>query len=229
MKRPSSLPFARPAHQRRAERTSEAVASAALKALQTRDYEQISVAELAERAGISVGGFYARYQSKEALLPVLAAYVLDDCRTALDAALEAVADGSIESIVGAYADTMVRKFREHRHAAIQLRRHARGGDGRVAAALREFNDHVHDRLRVLLKARRDTIGHPDPDMAIEFGLFAASASAREAILAESLSVYQARIDDTALTAELTRAWVAYLAPRRKHRAAPRAVRGRRAS
>jgi AcrR family transcriptional regulator len=228
MAKPAALRFARPTHQQRAERTSEAVALAALAALQDRDYEQISVAELAKRAGISVGGFYARYRSKEALLPVLAAHVLDDCRVALDKALEATADGTIEEIVAAYASTMVKKFRQHRHAAIQLRRHARGGDRRVATAIREFNDHVHERIRSLLRNRRGDIGHRDPDLAIEFGLFAASASAREAVLADSLQVYEVAIDDRQLIAEITRAWVNYLAPWAPQPARP-AKRARRKS
>lgn len=211
MRQPHALRFARPTRQRRAVQTTEALVLTALGALQHRDFSDITVAELAEGAGISVGGFYARFNSKDALLPVLAAHVLDDCRLALDAALDAAGD-SIESIVRAYNATMVTKFREHRHAVIQLRRHARDGDNRVGSAVREFNAQVHQRLRSMLQERRAEIGHPNPDIAIEFGLFAASASAREAVLADALQSNHANMDDQLLVDELTRSWLNYLAP-----------------
>lgn len=225
---PAALRFARPVTQARAERSTRAIVAALLDLLRERDYDDIPVAELAQKAGLSVGGFYARFASKDALLPVVAEHLLIDCRTALDDAMDAAvtADGTDPStemagIIRAYVEAMVRKFRQHRRALIQVRRHAADGDPRIAATISEFNTHAHGRLRTLLQERRAVIGHPDPDLAIELGLFMASAAAREAVLAGSLRVYRARVDDEQLATEITRSYVAFLdvapAPRPKRR------------
>ena len=215
---PASLRFARPVSQARAERSGRAIVAALLDLLRERDYNDITVAELAQQAGLSVGGFYARFASKDALLPVVAEHLLTDCRTALDEAMDAAVAESTEQdpsvgiarIIGAYVNAMVRKFRQHRRALIQVRRHAADGDPRIAVTISEFNTHAHGRLRTLLQERRAAIGHPDPDLGIELGLFMASASAREAVLAGSLRVYRARVDDQRLASEITRSYVAFL-------------------
>lgn len=54
--------------QERGEQTVQAIRDAAEKLFATRSFAQVSVAELARRAGIGVGTFYHFYPSKEALL-----------------------------------------------------------------------------------------------------------------------------------------------------------------
>lgn len=204
----------RPARQARARLTSDAIRVAGLAILREHDFDQVSVAEIAARAGVSVGGFYARYEGKEALLHALAADVLGDCRSALDRALapHRMRTASIEEVVRAYVRVMVRKFREHRTAILQVLRHARGGDPLHGLAVRDFNDHVHGRLRALLEARRHLIGHEDPSFAVNIGLFLVSAASREAILGDNLRAYPVKVTDDLLITELTRAYVAYLQP-----------------
>jgi AcrR family transcriptional regulator len=207
-------PLARPARQSRAVKTSDAIIEAGLALLHERDFAAVSVAEVAARAGTSVGGFYARFEGKEALLHALAAEVLADCSGALDRALAParMARASVEVVVRAYVRVMITKFREHRSAIIQVIRHARAGDPLHGLAVRDFNDHVHGRLRALLHERRDQINHPDPETAVNIGLFLVSAAAREGVLGDNLRAYPIRVTDQMLIAELTRAYVAYLRP-----------------
>ncbi len=212
---PTGTSLTHPAHQARSRATSDAIVRAGLELLREQDFERVSVATIAKRAGVSVGGFYARFKGKEALLHALAVEVLADCTGALDAALapRRVARASVEGVVRAYVRTMIDKFREHRTAVLMILRHARAGDPSQRAAVRQFNDHVHGRLRELLHQRRHLIAHPDPDFAVNIGLFLVSAAAREAILGDNLRAYPVQVTDDILVSELTRAYVAYLNPR----------------
>ena len=208
----------KPAQQYRSRETEDAIVAAATALLAERPFEQISVAEIAQRAGVSVGGFYARFKNKGALRHLLDEHFLVDSRAAFDRALapERVAAAAVAEVVEAYVRVMVGKFREHRAEILQVMRGARGGavTGQGAQGFRDrarrFNEHVHGRLRELLLERRAEIRHPEPELAINLGLFFASASAREAILSESLRAYPVEIGDDRLAHEITRAYLAFL-------------------
>jgi len=204
------------ARQDRSRETEDAIIAAATALMAERPFDQISVAEIAQRAGVSVGGFYARFKNKGALLHLLDEHFLVDTRAAFDEALgpNRMAGAGAAEVVAAYVGVMITKFRQHRREILQVMRGARaaaagqGGQG-FGERARRFNDHVHGRLRTLLLERRSEIRHPDPELAINLGLFFASASAREAVLSESLRVYPVQIDDDRLAREITRAWLAF--------------------
>ena len=208
----------KPAQQYRSRETEDAIIAAATALLAERPFEQISVAEIAQRAGVSIGGFYARFRNKGALLHLLDEHFLVDSRAAFDREMapERVAGAGAAAVIAAYVRVMVAKFREHRVEILQVMRGARSGAvaGQGAQGFRDrarrFNDHVHGRLRALLLERRAEIRHPQPEQAIELGLFFASAAAREAILSESLRAYPVEIDDDRLSREITRAYLAFL-------------------
>ncbi|MFN0182093.1 MAG: TetR/AcrR family transcriptional regulator [Gemmatimonadales bacterium] len=210
-------PLRTPARQARSQVTSDAIVEAGLALLRERDFATLSVAEVAERAGVSIGGFYARFRGKEALLHALADEVIGDCATGLEEALrpDRMARASLPRVIRAYVGAVVAKFREHRVAIVQILRHVRQGDRHLGGVVADFNQRVHGRLRALLADRRDQIGHPDPTLAVNFGLFLVSAGAREAILSDSLRVYPIEVADAKLVDELTRAYLAYLAPKGK--------------
>jgi AcrR family transcriptional regulator len=215
-------PLAHPVRQPRARKTSDAIIAAGLALLRERNFDEVSVATIAQRAGVSVGGFYARFEGKEALLHALATEVIADCYAALDHAFtpSRIARASVEGVVRAYVRVMVTKFREHRSAILQIMRHARAGDPLHGLAVRDFNDKVHGRLRELLQQRRAFIGHPNPDFAVNIGLFLVSAAAREAVLGDALRAYPIEVTDDTLIAELTNVYVALLRPR-AHKKRPR--------
>jgi len=72
--------FNRP-RQARAQATLERFFEATVELLQTRPFEALSVAEIVSRANASVGAFYKRFSSKQALLPVLIDWIHRDCMT----------------------------------------------------------------------------------------------------------------------------------------------------
>lgn len=205
-------PLRTPPRQRRSQATSDAIIEAGVALLDDRDFLTVSVADLAARARVSIGGFYARFKSKDALLHVLAERVTDDCAVELERAVERASarSGKLEPVIRAYAGVMVSKFREHRRAIGQILRYARSGDSHVAKVIGRFNDRVHGQLRQALLARRAEIAHPDPNMAIEFGMFVVSAAAREGVLGNALQAYPIALDDDGLTDQLVRLYLGYL-------------------
>ncbi len=60
-----------PAHQARSRQTREKIVHALDAALAEKPFDQVSVAELAERAGVAVGSVYQRFKNKDALIPVI--------------------------------------------------------------------------------------------------------------------------------------------------------------
>jgi len=201
------------AAQERSQRTEAALARALAELTKERPFEDISVADVAKRAGVAVGTVYRRFRDKRAMLHLSDTAFVDDCRRAFDDELsdERMAGLRLEQLARAYIDLMIRKFREHRTAILQVQRNADPRDAAIyARRAAEFNAHVHGRFRTLLRERRKEITHPDLETALNLAIFFASAAARDAMWRQSLKAYPIQIDDAAFVHELTRAFVAYL-------------------
>lgn len=57
--------------QKRGQITYDALIATCFELLRTKDFDEISIAELAEKAGYSVGAFYARFRSKDELFDAM--------------------------------------------------------------------------------------------------------------------------------------------------------------
>src|SRR6185295_20416466 len=57
--------------QKRSQKTYEALIATAFKLLERREFDDISIAELTQKAGYSVGAFYARFKSKDELFDAM--------------------------------------------------------------------------------------------------------------------------------------------------------------
>ncbi len=203
--------LARPVLQARSARTLEAILLTGRSLLKRKRFEELSVAEIANGAKCSVGGFYARFSSKDAMLIVLEQQLLEEFADELEADLEQadVAGARIPDLISLYIHTMVARFREHR-SILQAVVRRNQNPGAVLPHTRRFNVRVHDALLSRILARRDEITHPDPDSAAVLGLFFASASARDAVLGNKLKVYGHQMDDEGLATELICAYLSYL-------------------
>lgn len=61
----------RPARQRRSRETRDKILRALEKLLERKPFDEMTVAELAAEAGLSVGAVYRRFENKDALVPVI--------------------------------------------------------------------------------------------------------------------------------------------------------------
>jgi AcrR family transcriptional regulator len=80
-------PGARPPRQSRAQRTLERIVEATERLLRAKPFEAITIADIVAEAETSTGSFYARFDSKEALLP----FVYEIYNAELDAEWGAIA------------------------------------------------------------------------------------------------------------------------------------------
>lgn len=199
--------------QSRSRETEAAICAAVGRLLAEKDFAEISVADIAAEADVSVGGFYRRFRDKRAVLLATQRGFLADALLEFDARLstEALEGETLEGIARTYIALMVEKFRQHRRTILQVMKHSDPKDqAELDRGRQAFNEHVHGRFRELLWRRSEEITHPDPELALNLAIFFASSAARDAVWRNSLSSYPVTLDDAQLVDELVRGFVAYL-------------------
>ncbi len=189
--------------QSRSKETEKALSRAARDLLNEKSFTDIRVDEVARNAGMSVGGYYARFKGKSALLHLADIDFLDACVEAFDDAIPEDFAGNLSELLRSYITVMVHQFGNHREAILQIIQHAAEDDSsEFRRRATEFNDHVHGRLRRIMSRNVSSIAHPDPERAANMAIFIASASARDAVLRNSLRAYPIELSEQGLVDEL---------------------------
>jgi AcrR family transcriptional regulator len=173
----------------------------------------VGLAEVLREAGVSVGSFYARFDSKDALVCHLAERFWTRAGAEWKERLEparwlgrpaaAILEGFVRDAVRGHRQhwSELRAFTEYALANpdARLLRHARQHDGTVIGLLRN-----------LLLARRQQIRHPHPGLALELGYLQVVGTLRALILVGWPKTDQGAVPDESLVAELSRSLKAYL-------------------
>ena len=207
-----------PPQQARSRETLHRFLESAIELLGERRFEEASVAEIARRARSSVGAFYARFEGKEALLTCLNDQLFEEGRRLWDEFLagERWEGKGAAAIVEAVVARLVERRRANRGLLRTLSLYARSRpEPRFTAHARAMTRHVHEKLAELLLERRREIAHPDPELAIAFGLLLVDGATREAILFGEAARLPGKPTDAVLARELSLAWLAYLGVARK--------------
>lgn len=207
----SDLRWVRPPQQARSQETLDRILDAAEALVTQKGFEDTPVAEIAQRAGSSVGAFYARVQDKDALLHALYERYYEQAIATADAALEPARweDARIAEILDAVVRFLTAIYREQCGLirAFVIRTHS---DASFQARRERLSHYVSERLSTLLLARRDEISHPDPERAAAFGLAQVFATLESVILFGELRSGVLALSDDDLATELVRAYLAYL-------------------
>ena len=199
--------------QERSRRTAERITAAALALLERKSFAEMTVAEIARKAGVSVGGFYARFPSKQALLQYFDATIVEGILASAERELDSrrLAGTSARGVVTTYIRLAVQKFRRHRPVLQQVALRSRTStDPHFRERVHAANAFLHGRFRALLEERRGEIRHPDPRTAIDLGLTFVSAAMREYVLFAEFRPDFAALSDARLVRELSDAFCAYL-------------------
>ncbi|HSE43287.1 MAG TPA: TetR/AcrR family transcriptional regulator [Acidobacteriota bacterium] len=199
--------------QDRSEQTSDRILTAALDLFSQKTFAEVSVIEIARKAGVSVGGFYARFESKEALLNWFDEQLLDRERVLRTSQFDESnwKDATIEEVIHAYLTRGAAYLRKYRSLISRIALNIRSTtESQQLTRAREFNEAVHAPFLKLLSARKDQICHPDPEFAIRFALMAVTAAMREQILFGDLRLNPVQTSDTKLIQECTRMFLNYL-------------------
>lgn len=156
----------RPPQQERSRRTLDRIAQAAVDLLAERGPAATTVQDIVERAGSSVGSFYARFDGKEDLLRYLDQRRWREARERWDQALaeaepaDGGLDGAVEVVVRLLLDVQAGGGPAQVDATL-------AGDGPSESHL-DFRTRVRSDARRLLLAHRDRIDHPEPEAAVDF-------------------------------------------------------------
>jgi len=207
----SELRWLRPPRQARSQETLDRLLDAAEQLVAEKGFADATIAELVRRAGSSVGAFYARFRDKDGLLYALYERYLEQAMATTDAALDPRRweGASIPEILRAVVPFLVSVYRERQGLirAFVLRHHV---DAEFRARQERLSHRVNDGLSRLLRARAGEIRHPDPARAAPFGLTMTVGTIESVVLFGELRSSGLTLSDEELSAELIRAFLAYL-------------------
>lgn len=168
--------------QARSQRTLDAIVAAAEALLEERSFAEIGIAEIVLKAGVSNGSFYARFASKNDLLPALYARYDAGLGERMDALEEGIArESSLAGACRALVDWMVAFFADRKNLMRAVALFARD-PAEPVAALSEGRGALHRRMVALFRPFHPMIGGADPDRRVCAALFVATAAVRESVL-----------------------------------------------
>ena len=165
----SELHWRRDSQQTRSEKTQAALLDAAEELIVEKGVDGASIAEIAQRAGSSVGAFYHHFKDKKAI-----------CYAVFHRMTQAIADSNRQAAEAAHwKDASIRDLIEG-YIDLRLYQTNAGGMSKRAKALvmadnPELKAHMAEIKREgnltlldMILTRRDEITHPDPEFAAAF-------------------------------------------------------------
>jgi AcrR family transcriptional regulator len=205
---------ARPAPvQIRSKRTLDRLIKATTELLQDRPLSDITVTDITSRARCSVGSFYARFASKDDLLPFIYERYDEQLQERLPALLRTAPErpATLVSVTAGLVSNMVDEYVRRRWLHREVALYARARPDAISTDVLIRRSQLHQLPLRLFVRFHDEIRHPDPDRAVLFAIFLVAAAARDKILfadAPHAAVTDVSLDG--LKSELTHAFVAYL-------------------
>ncbi len=188
------------------------ILDAAAQILETKTFDELTVAEVVEQAGTSVGAFYGRFRDKDGLLQALDERFFEEFEARFEALLATPgwAEQPLARLVRDAVAFIVTTYSHDQGVLRSLNLKGRlHGDSRFREREQRAWDELFPRLQAILLAHQGEMSHPDPRLATRLGFQQMFFAARELLLWEPVRgghVYPA--DE--LVRELTRAFLAYL-------------------
>lgn len=163
------LHWVRPGKQSRSQRTQESLLDAAELLFSEKGAEATSVADVAARAGCSVGAVYHHFRDKKALLYALFERLSGqlEATTREAVAPERWRDARVVDVLRGYLEFSLEASRERpgmKRAGLEATR----SDPALRERFAALQSELYQGLADLLLARRREIGHPRPEQAVSF-------------------------------------------------------------
>jgi AcrR family transcriptional regulator len=168
--------------QQRSQKTREAFLDALEQALESKSVNEISVADLAEIAGRSVGSFYTKFVDKEdLLLQLFSRYEEERAKVGEHTFAREAWDGmSLEETVWCICQISVREFVTRRGLLKAFFQHFQGAT--ITHEQRQKLVPLYDSVAEILLMHKDRIDHPDPEAAARFSFFLLTSVCHMALL-----------------------------------------------
>ena len=165
----SDLHWVREGQQTRSQKTQQALLDAAEELFSEQGIKATSVADVARRAGCSVGAVYHHFRDKKALLYALVERMTEEMRETTKLAVDPKRweGATVLDIVRGYLEFSLNAGRQRpgfKHAALELSR----DDPEVRDHLIQLKADTSRGVARLLLERRAEIGHPAPETAVAF-------------------------------------------------------------
>lgn len=203
-------PFFRPPQQSRSQETLDRILDAAEQVLAEKAFGEATLAEIMERAGVTVGAFYRRYPDKNALLRHLDERFFGEMIARADDLLrqERWPSADAREIIEQLSVEAVDVYSTRRGLLRSVFLRARTDRVLQQSAL-QVNRHFIERLRGLLIPLKSQISHPDPERAIELGFMMTIGALRELVVFGEVWPSPPAAG-AALAAEIARMYCGYL-------------------
>jgi AcrR family transcriptional regulator len=173
-----------PPQQSRSARTLERIVEATEALLRTKSLDQITVREIVRRAKCPIASFYARFKSKDDLLPHL--YERYDARVgpSLRSKLEAIDPSRLEldDAVEICVDLIVASYTRDKWLMREVALFARRNPAAIGTATRRARAGMHAQAAGFFRPFARKIKHKNAVRAAEVGIFLVASIARESIL-----------------------------------------------
>lgn len=208
-----SHPAVQPPLQDRSRRTLDRIAAAVESLLADRAFDDIAVADIVRAARCSTSSFYARFTSKDDVLPYLYARYDADLKPRLQARAASVRLDtlSLRETAQLVVENTVDMYAERRHLLRAVALYARTHPGAIDADVRRARTGVTDLPASLLARFAAEIAHDDAAEAARTGFFMVAAVAREKVLfGEAPHAAATPLSNDRLKRELGRMLYAYL-------------------
>jgi len=178
--------------------------------LEEKNFEELTIAEIVEKADCSVGAFYGRFKDKTALLHALdERYFQEYAALAENLLTEQGAAMSLQESVRTIMQALVSMHREKRGLRRTLILKARLDDDPSFRQREQDTWRLVPKLADYLLRFKAQIKHPQPRLALEFGFMQAYYAMREMVLWDHIAAHIPLSGDD-LAEELTQAYLAYL-------------------
>jgi AcrR family transcriptional regulator len=201
-----------PPRQERSRLTLERILDAAEALFTRKGYENTTLADIATRAGLSIGSIYRRFPDKDSILQTIhESYCklrTDDFAQVFDPA--EWADAHIAHIVPAMMDYLYDTYRKSPGILCMIEKQ-RLVNPVVNERATAWNDYVISMIHKVLSQHAGEIAHADVERAVSFMHYVVHRVLAMTVLLEQAEASPAyRVEDDAFKAEMTRMILGYL-------------------
>lgn len=176
--------------QSRSQQTLERILSSSTTLIAEKSYEDVSVAEIAERAQISVGGFYSRFENKEALFGTLLNRLGQETDERIEEALaNDWSNTSLRDLLHFIVTNNAEVYERYRGVLTVVHIKTRLVRPHDDNARRAYNERIVARIEKLILTKRDEIPRRQPRVAIRTAIACMSAMLRDAIVFGEIGLY----------------------------------------
>lgn len=205
------LEWVKPPLQARSQKTMERLLDAAEALIADEGIDAVTVAQVAKRAGSSVGSFYARFSDKEALVrTVLERFTLQAEATA-EAVLEPARwDGvPVREALEAMVRFMLQVVQERRGLIVALLvRSTQEPD--ISALGQRMHDRIALHMKGLIDQRGHAVSHPDPQTGVRVAVWMVLSAMETRVLYEQGEGATPELSDETVAEEIARMIIRYV-------------------